>query len=319
MTRPAASPAPSGRDAFLADVLAGLRMPRKELPCKYFYDATGSQLFNAICEQPEYYPTRTELAIMRAHAPEMGAKLGAGCQVVEYGSGSSVKTRYLLKHLPRPVVYVPVDVSAEHLMRAASGVRALFPELDVSPVVADFTRPFPLPPTAAPVARRIVYFPGSTVGNFTPPRARDVLRGIAELGGPGGALLIGVDLKKDVEVLDRAYNDAAGVTAAFNLNLLARINRELGADFDLLKFRHKAHYNAEFGRVEMHLVSLVAQSVRVAGNVILFAAGETIHTENSHKYTLAEFRTLAGRAGLTRAQVWTDPAGLFSVQLFEVG
>ncbi len=312
-----ARPDPGAADpAFLADALAGLRASAKSLPCKYFYDAAGSALFDRICELPEYYPTRTELGVMREHAPEMGALLGPGCQVVEYGSGSSVKTRYLLDHLPRPAVYVPVDVSAAHLMASAAGIARRFPELDVSPVVADFTRPFELPPTGVPVRRRVVYFPGSTVGNFSAAAAASLLRGIRERVGPGGALLIGVDLKKDPAVLVRAYDDAAGVTAAFNLNLLTRINRELGADFDLTKFRHRATYNAAAGRVEMHLVSTEAQTVRLAEHTLAFAAGEAVHTENSHKYTPAEFDALAVNAGLRGVKAWMDAGGLFSVRLY---
>jgi dimethylhistidine N-methyltransferase len=295
-----------------------LRRPRKELPCKYFYDAAGSALFDAICETPEYYPTRTELAIMRADAGEMGARLGAGCQVVEYGSGSGVKTRVLLRHLLRPTAYVPVDISAEHLVRSARELALRFPEVEVQPVAADFTRPFDVPDPATATHRRVVYFPGSTVGNFAPPEALVLLTGIAGLCGPGGALLIGVDLKKDPAILNAAYNDAAGVTAAFNLNLLARMNRELGADFDLATFRHRAFYNEAAGRVEMHLVSTREQTVRVGGQPISFAAGESIHTENSHKYAPGEFKQLAAKAGLDLVTLWTDPGRLFSVQLYEV-
>ena len=232
------------RAGFLADVLAGLGRDRKELPCKYLYDATGSELFDAICELPEYYPTRTELAIMRANAADMADRLGAGCLVVEYGSGSSVKTRILLRHLARPTAYVPVDISRDHLLKSAADLGQRFPDVEVKPVAADFTKPFDLPPVARDVNRRVVYFPGSTIGNFTPPEALGLLRTIADQCGPGGGLLIGVDMKKDPAVLKAAYDDAAGVTAGFNLNLLVRINRELAADFDLKGFRHRAEYNA---------------------------------------------------------------------------
>ncbi len=303
---------------FLADALAGLRRPQKELPCKYLYDAVGSALFDAICETPEYYPTRTELAIMRAHAGEMGARLGPGCQVVEFGSGSGVKTRVLLRHLPRPAAYVPVDISADHLRRSAKELAARFPEVEVQPVAADFTRPFEVPDPAMATRRRVVYFPGSTVGNFAPAEALALLRDIAALCGPGGALLIGVDLKKDPAVLNAAYDDAAGVTAAFNRNLLARMNRELGTDFDLSAFRHQAFYNEAAGRVEMHLVSTREQTVRVGGPPIHFAAGETIHTENSYKYAPDEFERLAADAGLRPVMLWADSGRLFSVQLCEV-
>jgi dimethylhistidine N-methyltransferase len=317
-TRP--GPVTSRPDAagFLADALAGLRRPRKELPCKYLYDAAGSALFDAICETPEYYPTRTELAIMRAHAGEMGTLLGPGCQVIEFGSGSGVKTRLLLRHLPRPAAYVPVDISADHLRRSARELATRFPEVEVHPVAADFTRPFEVPEPAMAMRRRVVYFPGSTVGNFGPAEALALLRDIAGLCGPGGALLIGVDLKKDPAVLNAAYNDAAGVTAAFNLNLLARMNRELGADFDVSAFRHRAFYNEAAGRVEMHLASSRDQTAHVGGHPIPFAAGETIHTENSYKYAPDEFEKLASRAGLRLVTLWTDPSRLFSVQLYEV-
>lgn len=307
-----------GVSDFLADALAGLRRPRKELPCKYFYDAAGSALFDAICETPEYYPTRAELAIMRAHAGEMGRRLGPGCQVIEYGSGSGVKTRVLLRHLPRPAAYVPVDISADHLHRSAKELSARFPEVEVQPVAADFTRPFEVPEPATATRRRAVYFPGSTIGNFGPPEALALLTGIAGLCGPGGALLIGVDLKKDPAVLNAAYNDTAGVTAAFNRNLLARMNRELGADFDLSAFRHRAFYDEAAGRVEMHLVSTREQTARVGGHPIRFAAGESIHTENSYKYAPDEFARLAAGAGLRPVAHWTDPGELFSVQLYEV-
>jgi L-histidine Nalpha-methyltransferase len=311
-------PAVSGRltDPFRADVLAGLRQPAKSLPCKWLYDAAGSELFDRICELPEYYPTRTELAILHAHAAEMGLRLGSGCQVVEYGSGSSTKTPLLLAALPRPAAYVPVDISGEHLHASAAALARAFPDLVVTPVAADFTRPFEVPPLAPPLVRRAVYFPGSTIGNFAPAEAVGLLAGMRRLVGPGGQLLIGVDLEKDRRVLEAAYDDPAGVTATFNRNLLVRINRELGADFDPVAFRHRASVRANPGRVEMHLVSERQQSVRVAGERFRFAAGEAIHTENSHKYTVAGFQQLAATAGWRSARVWTDERGWFSVQLF---
>jgi dimethylhistidine N-methyltransferase len=255
---------------------------------------------------------------MRAHAGEMGARLGPGCQVIEFGSGSGVKTRLLLRRLPRPAAYVPVDISADHLRRSARELAARFPEVEVQPVAADFTRPFEVPEPAMATRRRVVYFPGSTVGNFGPVEALALLRDIAGLCGPGGALLIGVDLKKDPAVLNAAYNDAAGVTAAFNLNMLARMNRELGADFDVSAFAHRAFYNESAGRVEMHLVSTRDQTAHLGGHPIRFAAGETIHTENSYKYAPDEFEQLASRAGLRLVTLWTDPRRLFSVQLYEI-
>jgi dimethylhistidine N-methyltransferase len=306
--------AADGADAMLREVLAGLARPDKKLPCKYFYDERGSRLFDEICELEEYYLTRCELAILRRDAGEMAGRLGPGCALVEYGSGSSLKTRLLLDRLDRPAAYVPVDISGEHLLRSARRLARAYPDLEVVPVCADFTRPFPLPPLRHPPRRRVVYFSGSTIGNFGPAEATALLAGIARLCGPGGGLLIGVDLKKDRAILEAAYNDRRRVTAAFNLNLLARLNRELGADFDLGGYRHHAFYNAGPGRIEMHLVSLVAQTVHVGGAAFELAAGETICTEYSYKYGLDDFRALAARVGLAVEQVWTDERGLFSVQ-----
>jgi dimethylhistidine N-methyltransferase len=310
--------APARAD-FRADVLRGLRRPHKRLPCKYFYDDAGSRLFDRICELPEYYPTRTELALLRDHAPAMAERLGAGCLVVEYGSGSGNKTRLLLDALERPAAYLPVDIAREHLLRSAQALATEYPGLAVRPVCADFARPFALPPGLPAAARRVVYFPGSTIGNFSPRVARRLLRGMARLVGPGGAVLIGVDLIKDPRVLERAYDDAAGVTAAFNKNLLARINRELGGDFRPERFDHHALYNPTYGRIEMHLISRRRQTVRIAGERIHFAEGEAIRTECSYKYTVRGFQALAARAGLLARQVWTDPGRRFSVQFLTVG
>jgi L-histidine Nalpha-methyltransferase len=307
------------RARFRADVLRGLRRPHKRLPCKYFYDGAGSHLFDRICELPEYYPTRTELALLRAHAPAMAQCLGPNCLVVEYGSGSGVKTRLLLDALDRPAAYLPVDIAREHLERSAGELAAEYPGLKVLPVCADFTRPFALAPGTPPAARRAVYFPGSTIGNFGPRAARRLLRGMARLVGPGGAVLIGVDLKKDPRVLEAAYDDATGVTAEFNKNLLTRINRELGADFRPDRFGHHALYNPTYGRIEMHLISHRRQVVQMAGERIDFAEGEGIHTENSYKYTVRGFQDLAAGAGLRARQVWTDDRRWFSVQYLTVG
>jgi dimethylhistidine N-methyltransferase len=306
------------RERLLSDALAGLLAPRKTLPCKYFYDERGSALFERICELDEYYPTRTELTILRARAGAMAAALGPDCLVLEYGSGSGVKTQLLLEHLERPVAYVPVDISREHLLRSAAALSARYPALPVLPVCADFTQPFALPRPPRPPRRRAAYFPGSTIGNFAPAEARKFLTQVAELCGPGGALLIGVDLKKSRAVLERAYDDALGVTAAFNANLLRRLNRELGADFQLDQFAHRAFWNEVEGRVEMHLVSRSAQEVRLAGRRVRFEAGETIHTENSYKYDLRGFASLARSAGFEVEQVWVDGAALFSVQALRV-
>lgn len=296
---------------FRADVIEGLSQPQKRLPPKYFYDATGSQLFDRICELPEYYPTRTELAIMRRHAGAMADRCGPDCLLVELGAGSLTKVRLLLDRLERPAGYVPVDVSGEHLRDAADALADDYPSLTVRPVVADFTTPFELPDL--PAARRVVYFPGSTVGNFDPPEADALLRRIARLVGPGGGHLLGVDLRKDASVLERAYNDTAGVTAAFNRNLLVRINHELEADFDLTAFRHHAIYNADRSRIEMHLVSERRQRVRVGPAVFEFRPGETIHTESSYKYDLTELGTRAGECGLRLNQSWTDSRQYFAV------
>lgn len=305
------------RERFRRDALAGLRSEPKTLPCKYLYDEEGSRLFERICELEEYYPTRTELAIVREHGPAMARSLGPHCLLVEYGSGSSAKTRALLDALERPAGYVPVDISREHLLAAAEKVSAAYAELEVLPVCADFTERFPVPAPKRSPARTAVYFPGSTIGNFAPERAAELLAGVAERCGPGGALLIGIDLAKDRATLERAYDDREGVTAAFNRNLLARMNRELDADFDLARFAHRAVYDAGAGRVEMHLESLEAQTVCVGGERVAFREGETVCTEHSHKYTLEGFAALAERAGFRVERVWTDPEGLFSVQYLE--
>jgi dimethylhistidine N-methyltransferase len=310
---PAATPG-----EFLRDVLAGLGAPSKTLPCKYFYDEHGSRLFDRICELDEYYLTRCELAILRQHGPAMAGRLGEGCALIEYGSGSSLKTQLLLDRLPGAVAYVPVDISGEHLLRSARRLARRYPALEVAPVCADFTAPFALPALRRPARRRVVYFSGSTIGNFGPPEATTLLASIARVCGPGGGLLIGVDLDKDPRILEPAYNDARGVTAEFNLNLLTRINRELGADFTLDAFRHHAFYDTHQRRIEMQLVSLRPQTVRVAGTEVRFAEGESIRTEYSYKYTLDDFRRLAGAAGLEVEQVWTDEQGLYSVQYLGV-
>ncbi|MCH8805400.1 MAG: L-histidine N(alpha)-methyltransferase [Planctomycetes bacterium] len=299
---------------FLRDVLDGLGQTPKTLPCKYFYDERGSRLFDAICELDEYYLTRTEIAIMRDNGRAIGRAIGPGCCLVEFGSGSSVKTRLLLDHLDDPVACILIDISRKHLLESAAELADQYPDLQVIAVCADFASNCELPCPRRAAARRAVYFPGSTIGNFRPADAEQLLRRIARIVGRGGGLLIGADLKKDRETLERAYNDRAGVTSAFNLNLLHRINRELGADFDLDAFRHRATYNAAHGRIESHLVSRRAQTVRLNGSVFRFERGETIHTESSHKYSLDGFRALADRAGFDVQDVWTDERGLFSVQ-----
>jgi dimethylhistidine N-methyltransferase len=310
----AASPAAplSENGLFLADVWDGLGASPKVLPAKYFYDAAGSALFEQITVLPEYYPTRTELGILDARGPEIAALLPEGAALVEFGSGSTAKLRRLLRHLPGLSAYLPVDVSGEFLREQAGLLRGDFPDLAVEPVVADFTRPFALPEG---VENRALagFFPGSTIGNFEPGEAARLLDVFGRILGPGATLVLGVDLVKDRSVLEAAYDDAAGVTAAFNLNLLHRINRELDGEIDPDAFAHRAFFNEAASRIEMHLVSRRAQSVRVAGRGFAFAEGESIHTENSYKYTLDSLRALAARAGWASVEAWTDREELFSV------
>ncbi|WP_022835353.1 L-histidine N(alpha)-methyltransferase [Salisaeta longa] len=301
------------RGSFRDDVLNGLQQSPKDIPSKYLYDRRGSQLFDEICTLDAYYPTRTERAIMQTHGSAMTDAVGAGVQLVEYGSGSSLKTRELLDRLDGPAQYVPVDISKEHLLEAAAAIAEDYPHIPVRPVCADYTAPFPLP--EAPAAQRtVVYFPGSTIGNFLPAEAQAFLEHIAAVIAPSGGLLVGVDLRKDPAVLRRAYNDPEGVTAAFNKNLLRRINRELEGTFALDQFRHDAPWIADKSRIEMHLVSTMAQTATVAGQSFSFAEGEVIRTEYSHKYTLDAFAQRAQRAGLAVRDVWTDARDWFSVQ-----
>lgn len=299
--------------SFEHSVIRGLTASRKTLECKYFYDKQGSELFDEICRQPEYYPTRAETEILTRHGASIAAAIGPGAELVELGSGASLKTRIVLSALQRPAAYVPVDISADYLREVAESLAGEFPGVAVSAVVADFTAPFTLP-RAAPASPRLLFFPGSTIGNFHPAHAERFLRGTCR-GLTPDALLIGVDLKKDRSVLESAYNDVAGLTAAFNLNLLQRINRELDANFDLRAFEHQAFYTAARGRVEMHIRSAVAQTVRVAGRSVRFAAHESIHTESCYKYSVAEFHDLASRAGWQSVGTWIDSLELFSVHL----
>jgi|SRR5215469_7557167 len=300
-------------DEMCEEVRAGLREPQKTLPCKYFYDERGSALFEAICELPEYYLTRTELGILETHLGAMAAALGPGLMLVEPGSGSGMKTRLLLQHLHAPVAYVPVDISREALLSSAERLHRLFPALEVLPVCADFSQAFAVPRSRHLAERGAVYFPGSTIGNFTPAETVRLLRHMRDLAGSGGALLIGLDLRKDRATLERAYNDSAGVTAQFNLNLLARINRELDGDFDLAAFRHRTRFNDAESCIEMHLVSAREQQVQVAGERFRFAAGEYILSERSYKHSPEAFAALAAEAGLRIEQQWTDDRRYFSV------
>lgn len=306
------------REHFLMDSLVGLSRSPKRLSCKYFYDERGSQLFDQICQTDDYYVTATENAIMRRYASEMGEYLGEGVMLIELGSGSSIKTRYLLDHLSDPSAYVPVDIAQEHLQNSAEEISREYPLVEVMPVHADFTRPFGLPRPLRRPSRRVVYFPGSTIGNFKPCAAQNLLGSIAETCGEQGGLLIGVDLQKDRQVLERAYNDREGLTAEFNLNLLHRMNRELGTDIDVSAFEHRAFYNQQMARIEMYLKSRIDQTIRLAGRELKLAASELIHTEFSHKYTIDGFAEMAGQAGWSLQHVWTDPQHYFAVMYFVV-
>jgi dimethylhistidine N-methyltransferase len=300
-----------------AEVIKGLSEGQKRIAPKFFYDRRGSQLFDAITELPEYYPTRTEIGILRSHGAEMADLVGRGALLVELGSGSSLKIRVLLNAL-QPSVYVPVDISREHLLESATDLAGSFPGLEVHAACADYSVPFDLP-VEPHGDGRAAFFPGSSIGNFDPGEAFRFLQRVGALVGSGGKLLIGVDLVKDAETLRAAYNDARGITADFNLNLLRRINRELGADFDLSLFEHDAFFNEREKRIEMHLVSRAVQNVRVAGRRFTFQEGESIHTENSYKYTVEGFRSLAREAGFEAERCWTDPNRLFSVHCLRFG
>jgi len=301
---------------FLGAVLDGLSRPQKRIPAKFFYDAEGSRLFDRICALEEYYPTRTETALLAHHAAEIAELAGAQVTLVEFGSGSSVKIRHLLDGLEAPAAYVPIDISREHLLASAGDLAAAYPALRVIPVCADYSRVLSLPPetlSEAPAERLLGFFPGSTIGNFSPLEATGFLGRAAGLLGPTGAFLVGVDLQKDAARLHAAYNDSEGVTAAFNLNLLARIKRELGAEIDLEGFAHEARYSASRACIEMHLVSRRRQTLRMSGQAFVFREGESIHTEDSHKYTVEGFQALARAAGWRPIRAWCDPERLFSL------
>ena len=303
---------------FLQDVIEGLEACPKRLPCKYFYDRRGSQLFDQICELDEYYLTRTEQQIMHRHAGEMGRCIGSGAAVIELGSGSSVKTRDLLNHLIDPAAYIPVDISHQHLHQTAATLQRDYPHLNIVPVTADFTSEVPLPDVARQSEQRTVYFPGSTIGNFPRSEAQSLLDHTADLCGANGGLLIGVDLVKDVAVLEKAYDDQQGVTAAFNLNLMRRIRDELQAEIDLDDFRHVAFFNETHSRIEIYIQSRVDQTIRVGDRTISLSAGERIHTEYSHKYTVERFSDLAAHSGFDLESVWTDPRDYFAVMYFRL-
>lgn len=291
---------------FMLDLKQGLARQRKGISPKYFYDAAGSALFDQICALQEYYPTRTELAILQRHASEIAMHLGPHAEILEFGAGSMQKVRVLLDAMDRPARYIPIDISGEHMNEAAAKMAKAYPLLQVEPLVADYTQDLVLPPDMPPEGRRVGFFPGSTLGNFEPVDALRFMRMCARTL-QGGALILGADLVKDPGLLHAAYNDAQGVTADFNRNVLVRANRELGANFQLDQFAHSAFYNAPFQRIEMHLMSTCQQVVRVGGTSFAFTQGETLHTENSYKFTVEGLHQLAQRAGFTPGQVWTDP------------
>lgn len=304
------------RAEFFDDVVTGLKSSPKQLPSKYLYDERGSQLFDEICRLDEYYPTRCEDAIIRRYSHEMAEQIGPGVMLVEYGSGSSTKTHALLEELENPAAYVPVDISGEHLESTAVGLREKFPNIEVLPVCADFTQPFGLPIAKQTPTHVAVFFPGSTIGNFEQADALAMLGQIAHLCGRGGGLIIGIDLQKDIDVVEAAYNDSRGVTAEFNLNMLRHINRELGADFCLEEFDHRAVYDEQEHRIEISLVSSSEQQILICDQSFELQKDEAILTEYSHKYTIEGFATLAAEVGLTLRKSWTDSEKKFAVLHF---
>jgi len=298
---------------FESAVIAGLSRAIKTLPCKFFYDQIGSELFSRICRLDEYYPTRTEIGILRRSAARIAELAGPKSHLIELGSGDSIKVRLLLEAMTSPARHTAVDISRDHLRNSAKDLARIFPDIEIAAVCADYTQPFDVPsPDERPDAKRVGFFPGSTIGNFTPDEAVAFLKSTASLLN-GGDLVVGVDLKKDPGHLIAAYNDSEGVTAAFNLNLLVRINRELGGDFEIDAYEHRAHYNAGQGRIEMHLISLRDQTVAIGKNRFNFSEGETIHTENSCKYGIEEFQEIAARGGFRALDCWTDEDRLFSI------
>ena len=306
---------PAETGGFASSLYSGLSKTPKEIACKFFYDDAGSRLFDRICELPEYYQTRTEVRLLKHHAGEIAQLMRSGVEIVEFGAGSLRKVRTLLDAAEAPRAYTPLDISGDYLGQVARALAADYPALTLRPVVCDFTQALEIPELPG-TPRRVGFFPGSTIGNFRPDAAMALLRRM-RTSLLGGGLLIGVDLVKDPARLHAAYNDAAGVTALFNKNLMARANRELGANFDLDAFAHYAPYNAAAHRIEMYLVSLKRQSVSLCGRVVEFAQGEPVHTEDSHKYTIESFREMAARAGFNPRAVWTDEERLFSLHWLE--
>ncbi len=310
---------PPATSDFFSDVIAGLSSNPRTLPCKYFYDERGAALFQRICELPEYYVTRTEIDILDRNRAEIASHLGQNIELIGLGTGAGTKTRILIEALVKPAVYIPVDISEKQLRKSTALFHKIFPNLEVLPVCADYLQPVALPSSRHKAARNVVYFPGSTIGNFEPQETIQFLRRIANVSGRGGGLLIGVDLRKDRHVIEAAYNDSAGITAQFNLNLLARINREIGGDFDLNGWRHRAIYNSSVGRIEMYLVSEIDQLVHVAEQEFHFRSGEKIITEFSYKYAPEDFAALARNVGFEFVRMWTDDARLFGVFYFIAG
>lgn len=304
-------------DEFMTDVRHGLAQSPKRIPSKYFYDARGSELFEQICEQPEYYLTRTELEVLQQNAVDISNEIGPRAVLVEYGSGAGIKTRLLLDAMDEPVGYVPVEISTSALKASVESLAEEFPDIDMLPVAADFTQPVDLPSPEQDARRTVIFFPGSTLGNFEHREAIGLMRTMCIEMGNGGSAIVGIDMKKDRATLEAAYNDAAGVTRDFTLNLLTRINRELDGDFDLAQFAHRARYNALAGRIETHIVSLIEQSVCVGNERYAFAKRESMLVEYSCKYSQEEFATMAAKAGLRVVRTWTDPAQWFAVQMLE--
>ena len=316
--KPDTSAIEAAKRIFRDEVLAGLSKSPRQLPCKFFYDEPGATLFQQICNLSEYYITRTEIEILRLHAVEMAEVLGPQIELIGLGTGAGTKTRILLEELDRPAVYVPIDISKEQLEKSSERFRKMFPDLQILPVAADYLEPFELPLPRQVSSRSVVYFPGSTIGNFEPDHASEFLSRLVELVGEDGGLLIGVDLQKDRNVIESAYNDSAGVTAKFNKNLLARINRELGADFNLTCWQHYAVYNPAEGRIEIFLISETDQTVRLGDHSFQFRSGEKILTEYSYKHTIGGFTMLARQAGFQFQRVWTDDKRWFGVFYFTV-
>lgn len=308
----------AAKENFREEVLRSLAKSPRELPCKFFYDERGAQLFQQICELPEYYITRTEIEILRLHGAEMAKALGPQIELIGLGTGAGTKTQILLEELQDPRVYVPIDISRQQLERSAGRFNKMFPTLQILPVAADYLEPFELPLPRQLSSRSVIYFPGSTIGNFEPDAAGEFLTRLIDLAGDGGGLLIGVDLQKDRHIIEAAYNDSAGVTAQFNKNLLTHINRELGGNFDLAHWQHYATYNPAEGRIELYLISEIDQAVKISGHEFQFRAGEKILTEYSYKHTIGGFITLSRQAGFHFEQVWTDDNRWFGVFYFTV-